>query len=180
VITGNWGNDLALLIKAAKEGGLSAQIHAPIANLIGTPTMIGESGADRVRAVVFWHPNAESTQFAAYATAFKQKYKEDFYWLPIHTGPEMLRMAMEKAGSDDPLKVALALEGLRYDSPIGEMWMRPEDHQLIAPLYQVVFTKIGQAGVKYDAEDTGYGWKTEYKLEMSDFMAPPTCKVQRP
>ena len=180
VITGNWGNDLALLIKAAKEGGLTTEVDAPIANLLGTPTMMAESGGDRVRAVVFWHPNAETPQFTAYAMSFKAKYKEDFYWLPIHTGAEMLRMAIAKAGSDDPLKVALALEGLRYNSPIGEMWMRPEDHQLIAPLYQVVFTKAGQSGVKYDAEDTGYGWKTEYRLEMKDFMAPPTCKVQRP
>jgi branched-chain amino acid transport system substrate-binding protein len=29
VITGNWGNDLALLVKAAKDAGLTAELHAP-------------------------------------------------------------------------------------------------------------------------------------------------------
>lgn len=180
VITGNWGNDLALLVRAAKDAGLTAELHAPIANLQGSPTMIGESGVDRVRAVVYWHLNVENTPLAAYALAYKTKYKEDWVWLPAHLLPEMLRMAIAKAGTDDPLKVAVALEGMRYAGPTGEVWMRPEDHQLMMPLYQVVFTRAGQPGVKYDAEDTGFGWKTEGRLEVRDLITPPTCKVQRP
>jgi branched-chain amino acid transport system substrate-binding protein len=180
VITGNWGNDLALLVRAAKDAGLTAELHAPIANLQGSPTMIGESGVDRVRAVVYWHLNVENTPLAAYALAYKAKYKEDWVWLPAHLLPEMLRMAIAKAGTDDPLKVALALEGMRYAGPTGEVWMRPEDHQLMMPLYQVVFTRAGQPGVRYDAEDTGFGWKTESRLEVRDLITPPTCRVQRP
>jgi branched-chain amino acid transport system substrate-binding protein len=107
-ITGNWGNDLALLVRAAKDAGLTAELHAPIANLEGSLTMIGESGVDRVRAVVYWHLNVENTPLAAYALAYKAKYKEDWVWLPAHLLAEMLRMAMAKAGSDEPLKVALA------------------------------------------------------------------------
>jgi len=60
------------------------------------------------------------------------------------------------------------------------MWMRAEDHQLMTPLYQVVFTRAGQPGVKYDAEDTGFGWKTENRLEARELVTPATCKVQRP
>ena len=142
--------------------------------------MIGESGADRVRAVVFWHVNLDNTPLAPYALAYKAKYKEDWVWLPTHIAPEMLRMAIAKAGTDDPLKVALALEGMRYNGPTGEVWMRPDDHQIMTPLYKVVFTRAGQPGVKYDAEDTGFGWKTENKLEMRDVIHPATCKVQRP
>jgi branched-chain amino acid transport system substrate-binding protein len=62
VITGNWGNDLVLPIKAAKEAGLTAEIDAPIANLAGTPTMISESGADRLRAVVHWISTSTTTR----------------------------------------------------------------------------------------------------------------------
>jgi branched-chain amino acid transport system substrate-binding protein len=180
VITGNWGNDLVLLIKAAKEAGLAAEVDAPIANLAGTPTMISESGADRLRAVVYWHANLDNNPLTAFAQAYKAKYKEDWVWLPTHLAPEMLRMAIAKAGTDDPLKVALALEGMRYNSPTGEVWMRPDDHQLMMPLFQVVFTRAGQPGVKYDAEDTGFGWKTEGKLDTRDLVTPATCKVQRP
>jgi len=39
--------------------------------------------------------------------------------------------------------------------------MRAEDHQLIQPQYIATFTKAGGKDVKYGAEDTGYGWKTD-------------------
>ena len=67
VVTGNWGNDLALLVKAAKDAGLNAEVHAPIASLQGSPTMIAESGADRVRAVVFWHMNLDNNPLRDFA-----------------------------------------------------------------------------------------------------------------
>jgi branched-chain amino acid transport system substrate-binding protein len=180
VITGNWGNDIALLVKAAKDASLNAEIHAPISSLQGSPTMIAASGVDRLRAVVFWHPNLENTSLLAFTQAFKAKYKEDWNWLPMHLAPEMLARGIAKAGSDDAVKVGLALEGMRYDGPTGEVWMRPDDHQLMMPLYQVLFTKAGQPGVRYDAEDTGFGWKTENKLDTQDVVTPPSCRVQRP
>jgi branched-chain amino acid transport system substrate-binding protein len=180
VITGNWGNDIALLVKAAKDASLTAEIHAPISSLQGSPTMIAASGVDRLRAVVFWHPNLENTPLLGFTQAFKAKYKEDWNWLPMHLAPEMLARAIAKAGSDDAVKVGLALEGMRYNGPTGEVWMRPDDHQLMMPLYQVLFTKAGQPGVKYDAEDTGFGWKTENQLDTPDVVTPPSCKVQRP
>ena len=37
--------------------------------------------------------------------------------------------------------------------------MRKEDHQLLSPYYEAVFTKAS----KYDAENTGLGWKTEFE-----------------
>ncbi|HEU5283876.1 MAG TPA: branched-chain amino acid ABC transporter substrate-binding protein [Burkholderiales bacterium] len=180
VVTGNWGNDLALLVKAAKDAGLNAEMHAPIASLQGSPTMIAESGADRVRAVVFWHMNLDNNPLRDFALSYKAKYKEDWVWLPQHLLPQMLVMAMSKAGSDDPVKVAFALEDMRYNGPTGEVWMRPDDHQLMTPLYQVVFTRAGQPGVKYDAENTGLGWKTEGQLGAKDVITPARCKVQRP
>lgn len=180
VLTGNWGNDLALLIKAARDANLNTDSYAPLSSLPGAPTMIGESGADRVRGVMFWHANLDNNALLPFALAYKTKYKEDWFWLPFHALPEMVTRAMTKAGSDDPQKVALALEGMRYQGPTGELWMRPEDHQLMMPLYQTVFTRVGQPGVKYDAENTGFGWKTEGKLEGKETLGPVACRVQRP
>jgi branched-chain amino acid transport system substrate-binding protein len=93
---------------------------------------------------------------------------------------EMLARAMDQAGSADPLKVARALEGMKYASPIGEVWMRADDHQLIHPLYLATFAQAGQPGVKYDAENTGFGWKTEGRIEAKDTVLPTTCKMERP
>lgn len=180
VVTGNWGNDLSLLIKAMKDAGVRTEVYAPIAGLQGTATMMGESGADRVRAVLFWHANASESALLPRALAFRAQYNEDWSWLPTHIAPEMLARAIRKAQSVDPSKVALALEGLQYDSPIGAMWMRAEDHQLMLNLYEVIFARAGQPGVKYDAEATGFGWKTEAVLAARDNVPALTCRVKQP
>lgn len=180
VVTGNWGNDLSLLIKAVKDAGLPVSIYAPIAGLQGTPTMMSDAGEDRVHAVLFWHPNIEGTPLLAFTEAFRQRYGEDWSWLPVHLAPELLVRAIEKARSAEPLKVALALEDLRYTGPTGEIWMRTQDHQLMMPLFQTVFSRAGQPGVKYDAEGTGFGWKTEGEINTKDNIPPVACKMQRP
>ncbi len=180
IVTGNWGNDLALLIKATKDVDMKIQVYAPIAGLQGTPAMIGEAGANRVRAALFWTANVEPNPLLASAQAFKARYKEDWNWLPTWLLPNMVAAAMIKAGSADPVRVAIALEGLKYPGPTGEVWMRPEDHQLMMPIYETVFERAGGPGVKYDTEDTGLGWKTEGKLDTEDNIHPVTCRVQRP
>jgi branched-chain amino acid transport system substrate-binding protein len=92
----------------------------------------------------------------------------------------MVSRAMKRAGSDSPLQVALALEGMRYDGPTGEVWIRPEDHQAMMPLFQTIFVPTGQPGVKHDSENTRLGWKTEGKLDM--VASPPSiiCRIRRP
>ncbi len=90
----------------------------------------------------------------------------------------MIAGAFEKAGSTDPMKVAFALEGMTYAGPSGNSWMRAEDHQMIAPIYIMKFTKAGQPGVKYDEEGTGYGWKTEVLIEAQDII-PPISAIER-
>jgi branched-chain amino acid transport system substrate-binding protein len=180
IVTGNWGNDLALLIKAANEAGLKTQIYAPLAGLQGVPTMMGESGADRVRAVLFWHENVEPNPLLEFAIDFRAKYGEDWNWLPNYLIPQLLARAITQAQSDDPMKVALALENMRYSGPTGDVWMRAEDHQLMMPVYQTVFTRAGQPGVKHDAERTGLGWRTERKISTADNVPPVLCRVKRP
>ena len=142
--------------------------------------MIGEAGANRTRAALFWHANIEPNALLAPAQAFKAKYKEDWNWLPTYLVPNIVAAAMKKAGSAEPMQVAIALEGLRYAGPTGEVWMRPEDHQLMMPIFETVFVRVGEGGVKYDAEDTGLGWKTEGKLDTEENVPPITCRVQRP
>lgn len=58
VVTGNWGNDLTLLIKAAREVGLDAKFYTFYGNALGVPAAIAEAGVGQVLAVAEWHPNA--------------------------------------------------------------------------------------------------------------------------
>ena len=92
----------------------------------------------------------------------------------------MLAKAIGDAKSTDPLKVAKALEGMKYQGDTGEVWMRADDHQIMQPIYLATFTKASGKDVKYDVESTGYGWRTDTCIEYKDTVLPTTCKMERP
>jgi branched-chain amino acid transport system substrate-binding protein len=179
VLSGNWGMDLALLIKSAADVGLPATFYTNYAYLTGTPKAIGKAGDGRVKTVLSWHINIAGDPLVPFALRFKQRFNEDFIFLPAKTAFDMWVAAMERAGSSDPVKVALALENMRHQGPTGDVWMRPDDHQLQQPLYVATFTKTG-GDMKYDLEDTGFGFKTDMRIEASDTTLPTTCKMERP
>jgi branched-chain amino acid transport system substrate-binding protein len=182
VLTGNWGNDLSLLIKASNEAGLKATYYTLFGAFFGTPAAIGPAGADRVKTVWSWHINAADPAWEKRLLEYGAKFRavSDFAYIPPFRVIGMLAGALEGVGSDDPLKVARALEGMRYAGPTGESWMRAEDHQMIAPLYIMSFVKVGQPGVRHDAEDTGFGWKTEALIPSKETAPPVRCAMRRP
>lgn len=183
VLTGNWGNDLALFMKAGEETGLRVNYYALIAYLLGTPSVIAGSGSDRLKTITLgFNINDEKNPYRKYVADFKTRYKamSNFDYAPAIRVVEMLAKAIDQAGTTDPLKVAYALEGMRYQGPGGETWMRADDHQLIAPIEIASLVKVGQAGVSYDVEGTGYGWKTEVRVEGKDTALPTTCRMDRP
>jgi branched-chain amino acid transport system substrate-binding protein len=182
VMTGNWGNDLSLLVKAGNEAGLKATFYAFLAGYPGTWSGIGSAGADRVKTLDAWHINAADAAWQKTLLEYKAKYNtvSNAAYLPSYRVVEMMAGALNKAGTADPVKVAYALEGLKYAGPSGASWMRAEDHQMIAPLYILNFVKAGQAGVKYDEEKTGYGWKTEAFIPAGDIIPPVKCQMERP
>jgi branched-chain amino acid transport system substrate-binding protein len=182
VLTGNWGNDLSLFVKAGNEAGLKATFYAILGGYPGTWSGIGTAGADRVKTLDAWHINAADAAWQKTLLDYKAKYRtvSNAAYLPAFRVVEMLAGALDKAGTTDPVKVAYSLEGLKYAGPSGASWMRAEDHQMIAPLYILSLVKAGQAGVKYDEEKTGYGWKTETFIEAKDIIPPVKCQMERP
>ena len=50
--------------------------------------------------------------------------------MPLNNLLDMLTQAVNKVGSTDAAKVAHALEDMRIRRARGELWMRPDDHQL--------------------------------------------------
>jgi branched-chain amino acid transport system substrate-binding protein len=179
VITGNWGPDLSLLIKASKDAGLDVIYYTINAHNAGAPSSIGAAGAGHVTQVFTWHANVADNKIEKFANDFRRKYKDDFYYNTAKTQLDMLAKAMADAKSTDPLKVARALENMKFQSDTGEVWMRGDDHQLMQPIYIATFTKKG-GPVKYDAEATGFGWKTDTRIEYKDTVLPTTCKMERP
>lgn len=187
VITGNWGNDLTLLVKAAKEFGLNAKFYTFYGNSLGAPAAIGDAGVDKVRAVAEWHPNAGAGVAQSpsdhFYQSFLQRYpqpKDDYVLLRMHLMIEMLAAAIEKAGTTEANAVAKALEGARYHNAFHDATMRAVDHQLIQPLYVSVMRKKSTDGVRFDNEGSGYGFKTELYLPAASTALPTSCRMQRP
>ena len=180
VITGNWGADLALLIKAAKDADLKANFYTYYGATTGVPTAMGAAGADRVKVVAYWHANNETFSGHEIVEAYKKKYNDDFYTLSIYTGLELLGQAIKNSKSTDPVKVAYAMEGLKVTSLNGEVEMRKADHQLQQPLYIATWSKVDGKTVKYDQENTGYGWKTDQKIDTFVATQPTSCQMKRP
>ncbi|HEX4986343.1 MAG TPA: branched-chain amino acid ABC transporter substrate-binding protein [Burkholderiales bacterium] len=182
VITGNWGNDLSLLIKAAKESGLKADFYTYYSGIVGSPTAIGQAGED-VRQVSMWHSNVGDPASNALVEGYRKRFpdaKDDFFFLSLKNSVEMLAAAMNEAKSTDPAKVARALEGMKHTGPTGVVEMRADNHQLLQPLFISSFVKAGQKGAKYDVERTGMGFKTVGRVEAKDTALPTTCKMERP
>jgi branched-chain amino acid transport system substrate-binding protein len=181
VVTGNYNRDLNLLIKAAVDNGLDVRFDTYLAHLIGGPTAIGAAGEHRLSSIMEFGPNVpvelNKPNAEAITNAWRANHDTDFSEVQFITMFDLLAKAIDKAGSTDALKVALALEDMKAtdiaDAPVQ---MRKEDHQLLMPYYAATFTR----DVKYDAEKTGLGWKTDFVATTEDLTLPTTCKMKRP
>ena len=178
VITGNWGSDLSLLIKAANEGGYTGKFYTYYTGVTGTPTALGTNGAGRVYQIAYNHYNMGG-QMDKWMAEFKQKYNDDFYTGSTVRIFEILSAAMAKAKSTDPVKVALAMEGLRFNTFNGEVEMRKTDHQLQQPLYMSVWQKT-DAKYKYSPENTGMTLAPVKEFPNYVSSTPTSCQMKRP
>lgn len=183
IITGNWGSDLALLIKAAKAAGLKAHFYTFYASAVGSPVAIGEAGIDRVKIVSYRSESSLTARGRRHVADYKKKHgqAEDPYTQAAANAIGMLAAAMEKARSDEPVKVAKALEGLRYEGITGEVQMRASDHQLIQPLFVETFAKVDGKKVKLNADGVlEYGFRNDKRIEAHATALPTSCIMERP
>ena len=180
IITGNWGSDLALLIKSARASGLDADFYTYYAVLKGSPTAMGESGLERVKYVGVWNVNNEEYKGRDLVEGFKQKYDDDLTWLQAYSAVALLSKAMKETGSVDPTDVAFALEGMELDNLNGKIKMRASDHQLQQALYVATWSKTNDTTVQLEQEGTGFGWRTEEVIPASEAELPTICEMKRP
>lgn len=180
VITSNWGTDLSLLLKAAKDFGLNINFFTMNANNPGVPSQMGSWGVNKVGVIWNWGHNAPTPELEKIYLDYKKKSDEDFIFAAHYNTVNMLSAAMDKAKSTEPKTVAYALEGMKFKSPVGEVEMRKTDHQLLAPLFLGIWAKQGSKGVKYDAEKTGYGFRSEVVWDAYVSAQPTSCQMNRP
>src|SRR6201982_2994860 len=182
VVTGNYNRDLNLLIKAANEAGLDVRFDTFLSHLIGGPTAIGAAGENRLTSIMEFNSNIAVDLKVPEAEKLANDWRSsghdtDFSTLNFVTMIDMLTEAINKAGSTDPLKVAIAFEDMHGKDLLGQdVIMRKDDHQLLMPYYAGVFSK----DVKYDSEHTGFGWKNYMTATTADLTLPTICKMKRP
>ncbi len=185
VITGNWGNDLTLLVKAAHDAGYAGSFYTFYGNALGVPAALGDAGLGRVIAVAEWQPNVAGAASVAFTQAFRARFPkpaDDYLHLRMQVMVEMLVTAIEQAGSTDAAAVAKALASERYDGrSLGGLhagaWMRAGDHQLMQPLVVSVMQRAGGPGVPFGVEGTGYGFKPLRSLTAAQVEVPHSCRM---
>lgn len=182
VISGNWGNDLALLVKAGAQAGLDVDYYTYYAALVGAPRALGKAAAGKVKIVTEFQENLavdrDADELTEIVETFGDRYAPfDFTVLRIKTELDMLVKAMEKAGSTDPLAVAKAMEGMSLDTAMGTATMRAQDHQLIQPLF---ISTLSEKYKKYDAEGTGLGWVMDSEIPADETAVASSCEMERP
>lgn len=181
VITGNFGPDLVLLIKASKDAGLKVKFYTYYGNALGAPTAVGDAGVDRLRLVGTWETNAMPPRMKSIYERFKAKYpKNDIFHTGVIEMVGVLGDAIQKAGSAEPKRVAYALEGLKTHGAFGEVEMRAGDHQILAPLFIQTFAPVDGKTVKHGIEGLKLGFRTDAKISPLDTAPVMSCQMKRP
>jgi branched-chain amino acid transport system substrate-binding protein len=178
VLTGNWGQDLTLLVKAAKEAGLNASFYTYYAGVSGTPTALAAGVGGPVRVVAYSYNDMPGI-VTTLANDFKKKFNDDWYTTATYNGLALLSDAMAKAKSTDPVKVAAAMEGLRFVGAQGDLEMRKADHQLQQPLYISEWRKATPKS-PYSVENTGWNFQMVKELPAYVASTPTSCQMKRP
>ena len=178
LVTGNWGQDMTLLVKAITEAGLKIPIYAYYPGVSGTPTALAAAGDIEVYQIGYNHSNYTG-ELGAIMKEFKQKYNDDFYTFAIYNGVVLLSEAMNKAKSTDPMKVAAAMEGLSFKGFNGDSQMRKSDHQLQQGLFISKWQKV-DAKNTYSVENTGYTFAPVKYIDGYIASTPTSCDMKRP
>ena len=183
VLTGNWGNDLTLLIKAAREVGYEGKFYTFYGNALGAPAAIGDAGVGKVIAVADWFPNVPGAASEAFYQSFRQRFprpQDDYVHMRMQLMMEALAQSLEKAGVADAAPVAAEMERAAVKVSGFQGSMRAADHQFQQALQVAVMDRQGAPGVKFDVEGSGYGFRIIKTISAQRAEQPTSCRMTRP
>ncbi len=178
IVTGNWGTDMTLLVKALNDAGMNMPVYAYYAGVTGTPTALAQGKDMNVSQVAISHSNFTG-DLRTLRNEFKAKFNDDFYTFQTYLGISMLAQGMANAKSTDPVKVATAMSGMKFKGISGEAEMRKADHQLQQHMYISKWTKA-TAKDPYSEENTGFNFAVVKQMEPYVASTPTSCQMKRP
>jgi branched-chain amino acid transport system substrate-binding protein len=181
VITGNWGQDFALLLKAAADAGLQADWYTYYAGGAGGPTAVKQTGlSHRVFQISEGVPNSATEAAQEWEAAFRAKLGVSLFYPRAVNEMRMLAKASAQAKSTDAKSLANELESMKIEAfDGGDAFMRKDDHQFFQDMY-ISSLGLMDPGAKFDEEGTGWGWKSVGVVKAADTVLPTTCKMDRP
>ncbi|AOW14310.1 ABC transporter permease [Hydrogenophaga crassostreae] len=183
VLTGNWGNDLTLLVKAAREAGFEGSFYTFYGNALGAPSAMGDAGVGKVIAVADWFPNTPTAASEAFYQSFRQRFpkpEDDYVHMRMQLMIEALAQAIERAGSMDAVRIATELEKAEVTLAGQTARMRAGDHQFQQPLAVATMDRQGAPGTRFDVEGSGYGFRVVRQLTAKQAELPHRCSMTRP
>lgn len=181
VITGNWGQDLALLLRAAGEAGYALRYFNHSAGAVpGAVLAVSQAKIGDLTWVAEWHPGQQGRPDAdALFESFRSRTGSEFLAPRIELAPHFLAAAIQAAGSTDAAAVAHAMEGLQMDTVFGPVRMRAEDHQLLLPQVVNTIAPVDGDKVKTGWEGTGWGFRSDAVYSGAELAQPSDCRMAR-
>jgi branched-chain amino acid transport system substrate-binding protein len=175
VLTGNWGADLTLLLKAAQDSGYKGRFFT---YYIGSQDVIAGlgTGGEGHAQISEYHANLGVPELEKLASDYEAKYGQKYYYWRVSEMIEMLAAAMKQADSSDPAKVGQVLASMHWKGPLGEVLMREDNHQLLQPM----FVSVLKPGMKFTFPENRLGFDTVRRIEAEAQRLPTTCKMQTP
>jgi branched-chain amino acid transport system substrate-binding protein len=182
VITSNFSNDLLLLIKAGAEAQLPVVWGGNYLDQPGNAASVGQVLLGSYEVNLF---NSESDR-----TTLTEDFKKLIGKYPQSSEGHatsmygVLQQALSKADMSKDRAGRInslieALEKISYRTPMGDVSMRREDHQLILPL---VVSKGTKEGIRFPLDGTSIGFATVAIVPGKDVIYPvqESCKMVRP
>jgi branched-chain amino acid transport system substrate-binding protein len=141
IFTSNWALDLLNLMKQARDMGVKAPfvcyyLNDPAQTLPGVKEgAIGSWACEAYMETVRTSANRDFLQ----RWSKKPKLVAFEKWPAIHigkayNGAKFMIEAIKKAGTMDVPKIIKTWEGMKWESVIGPVTMRAEDHQIMMPI----------------------------------------------
>lgn len=183
VLTGNFGSDLTLLVRAARDVGFDGKFYTFYGNALGVPGVLAEAGVDKVVAVAEWFANVPGDAAQSFYQSFRQRFpkpQDDYIHMRMQLMMEALAQSIEKAQSLEALSVAQQLERAEVGLAGHTGRMRAADHQFQQSLRVVIMDRQGNPGVRFDAEGSGYGFRVIKTLTAEQSEQGHGCKMERP
>jgi branched-chain amino acid transport system substrate-binding protein len=149
VIFATGGASMTNVLKLIKTTGMSAKtpiwIHTATDHSVIKP--LGLEAPEGVMGTMdyhFYHPDIPANR--VFVKAFEGAYGNPpgFPAFHAYVTAHMVARAYEKAGALDREKFINSLEGIKVDSPAGEIEMRACDHQAVLPMYMGTLKKVPQ------------------------------------